>query len=594
MNHTKVIKILFMFFAVVLCFGCVGLAAPIGTAFTYQGRLIDANNVAEGLYDFQFKLFDVNSGGIQWGLDVNRPQVDVIDGYFTVELDFGNVFDGNERWLDIAVRPGDQSDPNVYTSLTPRQKLTPTPYALYAPNGGGAGSLWQVNGSSIYYNIGNFGIGETNPTDKLVVGQGGNIVLKAAGEDTGDMIFQTSSGVQKGRIYTEPAEGQNKLYLTTSSDNNTPGITIDSTGNVGIGTDSPGTKLEVAGQVKIADGSQGAGKVLTSDGTGLATWQTPASSGLSWVQVAGTSQQAVSNTGYIANNAAQVTITLPASPTVGDVVRVSGAGAGGWKVAQNADQSIPLGGMGLAVTNTIWTEETGTAGNRNWYSVASSSDGTKLVAAVYGGQIYTSTDSGVTWNGRGSSRNWYSVASSSDGTKFVAVANNGQIYTSTDFGYTWTARESNRNWQSVASSSDGTKLVAVVNNGQIYTSADFGVTWTARESSRSWQSVASSSDGTKLVAVVNNGQIYNSTNSGVNWMAQDSNRTWYSVASSSDGTKLVAVVNNGQIYTSTASTTTTTGTLGYLTGEQYAAIELQYIDGGQWMPLSYAGSMGGF
>ena len=66
---------------------------------------------------------------------------------------------------------------------------------------------------------------------------------------------------------------------------------------------------------------------------------------------------------------------------------------------------------------------------RNWFAVASSSDGTKLVATVAGGQIYTSADSGVTWTAGGASRNWYAAASSSDGTKLAAVAYGGQIYT---------------------------------------------------------------------------------------------------------------------------------------------------------------------
>ena len=111
MNHTKISKILIVLFAVVLCFGPVGLAEPVGTAFTYQGRLIDANHAADGLYDFQFKLFDAKATAIKLGTDVNKPEVDVIDGYFTVELDFGSVFDGNDRWLDIGVRPGDLERP---------------------------------------------------------------------------------------------------------------------------------------------------------------------------------------------------------------------------------------------------------------------------------------------------------------------------------------------------------------------------------------------------------------------------------------------------------------------------------------------------
>ena len=50
---------------------------------------------------------------------------------------------------------------------------------------------------------------------------------------------------------------------------------ITSTGAVGIGTTTPGAKLQVTGTMKIVDGSQGAGKVLTSDASGLASWTTP-------------------------------------------------------------------------------------------------------------------------------------------------------------------------------------------------------------------------------------------------------------------------------------------------------------------------------
>jgi hypothetical protein len=46
--------------------------------------------------------------------------------------------------------------------------------------------------------------------------------------------------------------------------------------NVGIGTTTPAAKLDVAGTLKITDGTEGAGKVLTSDAAGLASWTTPA------------------------------------------------------------------------------------------------------------------------------------------------------------------------------------------------------------------------------------------------------------------------------------------------------------------------------
>jgi hypothetical protein len=158
-----------------------------------------------------------------------------------------------------------------------------------------------------------------------------------------------------------------------------------------------------------------------------------------WVNVTGTSAQAVSNTGYLANNAAQVTITLPAAPALGDTVQISGVGAGGWKVAQNAGQSV-LQQVAVGV-GAIWTARESV---RYWNSVASSADGIKLVAAERHGQLYTSTDTGASWTARESVRNWTAVASSTDGNKLVAAVGGGQLYTSTDSGLTWTPRDSIR------------------------------------------------------------------------------------------------------------------------------------------------------
>ena len=127
MGTKKTLTILFIALGLIVCSAWVIEAAPIGTAFTYQGHLYDANYAANGFYDFQFRLYDDGSGGSQIGTDVNVPDVDVIDAYFTVDLDFGNVFDGNDRWLQIGIRPGDQNDPDLYVILSPRQKITAAP-----------------------------------------------------------------------------------------------------------------------------------------------------------------------------------------------------------------------------------------------------------------------------------------------------------------------------------------------------------------------------------------------------------------------------------------------------------------------------------
>ncbi len=214
---------------------------------------------------------------------------------------------------------------------------------------------------------------------------------------------------------------------------------------------------------------------------------------------------------------------------------------------------------GTSFINEYTSTARATDSNRNWYSVASSEDGTKLVAVVSGEYIYTSPDSGVNWTARtiAGIQDWESVASSADGTKLVAVVDGEYIYTSTDSGASWTQRvtSGSRSWKDVASSADGTKLVAVANNNYIYTSTDSGVNWTQRmtDSVRTWKCVASSADGTKLVAGVYDGFIYTSIDSGESWEAKlfDTSREWTSVASSADGTKLVVGGSFVNIYTST-------------------------------------------
>ena len=148
METRKILIILVLALGLMVCQAKVSEAEPMGTAFTYQGHLYDANHVANGLYDFAFKLYDADVGGSKAANDVNVADVDVIDGYFTVELDFGDVFDGNAVWLEIGVRPGEENDPNDYTTLSPRRQVTPTPYALYAVTGGTVSVPLELSGSS--------------------------------------------------------------------------------------------------------------------------------------------------------------------------------------------------------------------------------------------------------------------------------------------------------------------------------------------------------------------------------------------------------------------------------------------------------------
>lgn len=107
--------------------------APVGTGFTYQGRLEFDGSPADGDYDFEFILYDHAITGTQVGMTVTLDNVNIDEGFFSVELDFGNsAFGGGERWLQIAVRPG--SSVGAFTLLSPRQEITPAPIAQALPN----------------------------------------------------------------------------------------------------------------------------------------------------------------------------------------------------------------------------------------------------------------------------------------------------------------------------------------------------------------------------------------------------------------------------------------------------------------------------
>jgi hypothetical protein len=107
-----------------------GLAQPLGTAITYQGLLRDGGTPATGLYDLQACLFDTPAGPAALVCAADADDVPVEEGVFTVALDFGAAFAGQQRFLELRVRPG--ASTGAYTVLLPRQQLRPAPEALRA------------------------------------------------------------------------------------------------------------------------------------------------------------------------------------------------------------------------------------------------------------------------------------------------------------------------------------------------------------------------------------------------------------------------------------------------------------------------------
>lgn len=514
--------------------------------FTYQGKLTDAGAAANGQYDLKFGLFDAPgsprglnascNGIVSGGAEALCDNVQVTNGIFTVNLSFiPDVFaDGTPRFLEISVRPG--ASTGAYTTLSPRQQITSSPFSIKSLSATQAdtlssacvlcvtdGKIQSIDGSKVTGTVAN-ATTAANVSGIVPITNGGTGSSTQTFVDifSSQTIFGNKNFVQPTTFFDLTA---NKV---TISNNFLFPVTITQALNVGT--------------TVTAQQFSGSGAGLT-DVPGTFKWQT----------VSGLTQQSERNTGYIPTNDAQVTITLPQNLAVGEIVRVSGAGIGGWKIAQNDGQTII--GAGITLTPPVWTPRDN---SRGWTSIASSANGTKLVAVVSNGQIYTSNNSGESWTANESNRGWRSVASSADGTKLVAVISGGHIWTSDNSGGSWIQRDSSRVWTSVASSADGTKLIASqtggfnpdtqqIEPGKIFTSTNSGQTWLQQNvNGTQWTAVASSADGVKLVAAQYGGQLFTSDNSGVSWTPRISGQ-FQAAASSADGTKLVVAGDTTQI-----------------------------------------------
>ena len=634
---------MFGFLLVFLLGGTAIKLAAQGTAFSYQGRLNDGGTAANGSYDFQFSLFDASTNGNLISGPVTDLALAVNSGLFSANIDFGRVFSGTNYWLAIGVRTNGST--NAFTSLQPLQPLLPVPYAIFAntaSNLDGNLSATQLSG--------------TLPSAQL------------SGTYSGPVSF-----VNSGNTFT----GNGAALTTLNGSQITSGTVADA---------------RLSGNVALLNGNQTftGSNFFTSANLFTNRFNTFVGNffgnGLvGWIPVSVTSTQAMPNAGYLLLNSSLTTVTLP--PTVslitGDIVRVSGGGAGGWVVAQNANQAIlgsisgysqttwlpssvgkspwinmassASGGLMAAVANnsgqvyisrdfgyswansgspsTVWrcvacsadgshliagqyssgalfystnygsSWAGGVVANNNWSAIAMSASGQNAVAVANPGDVYTSTNGGATWQlqtGAPTSVGWTGVASSADGSRLAAVSSPGFVYISSNGGLSWTPENIGGGalgWVGVASSVDGTKLAAAVYGGGIYTSVNAGANWQQSIApAANYERLVSSSDGSKLVAVTYGGAIYTSINFGALWATQSAPLlAWAGLCISADGSHLAAAVNNGNIYYSSSSTlaSTTVGINGYLAGPQFSAVELQYLGNGQFMPISFSGTLWG-
>lgn len=224
--------------------GATGVpASPTGSGFTYQGQLNTGSGPANGQYDFQFMLFDALTGGTQVGTTQTSTNVTVANGLFTLQIDFGVIFNGQARWLEIGVRPFNMGS---YITLTPRQPITATPLA----QGLMPGTIVNESRATAMFSIVNTGIGT-------------GIVGSSSG---GYGVFGNNTGASGGEGVHGESTGGHSIH-GRSSNPAYDGVYGESTTN-GIGVEGSATTNGI-GVFGISSTGRGVFGTGTSGGTGV-------------------------------------------------------------------------------------------------------------------------------------------------------------------------------------------------------------------------------------------------------------------------------------------------------------------------------------
>lgn len=253
------------------------------TSFIYQGKLTDIET-PQASYQMRFELYDALAGGGQIGASITNNSVAVTEGVFSVTLDFGaEAFYGADRFLEIAVKRNASAS---FTILSPRQQIRSIPYAARALNAGradlaldsnrlggidaaayvttaGAGNAFVNNATT--QQAGNFNIsGNGIVGDTLAVGTTPNLGFKF--DVSGNTRMTTANGAVITFASPNSESGMSTIFNGGRADlrfdglavkliagpaggppSSASGITINTAGNIGVGTVNPLGKLHVAG-----------------------------------------------------------------------------------------------------------------------------------------------------------------------------------------------------------------------------------------------------------------------------------------------------------------------------------------------------------
>lgn len=220
-----------------------------GNAFSFQGRLNDGTNPANGRYDLEFRLYNAITGGTQIGAALARPATVLINGVFSTMLDFGTTaFNSpNNVFIEISVKPG--GSPNAFTILGPRQQLTAVPFAIRSLNATNADIAQNaVNAGNAVNainaeNAANAGSANTalNALNLGGVAPAGWTRLNV--QNTGDLLTTGRLQITGNATQAAASNGLIKAMLTVNSNGTIArcynGITNSSTGNCGFAVALP-------------------------------------------------------------------------------------------------------------------------------------------------------------------------------------------------------------------------------------------------------------------------------------------------------------------------------------------------------------------
>jgi hypothetical protein len=251
---------LFLVVTVALCAlqTVLSTAQAQGTAFSYQGSLSANAAPANGFFDFEFSLYTNGTRtGTQVGTTLTQTNLGVTNGLFNTDLNFGDVFSGDATWLAISVRTNGGSS---FTALNPLQELTPTPYAIYAPNAGAAASADTVAATNI---TGALALAQL--PGAVVTNDEGSVILSNVTVN-GNLNLSSPATIDSGGNSLLLSFGNNNFYAGPGAGN----LTNTGSANTGIGSQSlqvntNGTNNTAIGYLTLGGNTSGSYNTATGE-----------------------------------------------------------------------------------------------------------------------------------------------------------------------------------------------------------------------------------------------------------------------------------------------------------------------------------------